>query len=134
MKHVQDFKVKSYRWLNDENYILTLEGENLEKEILPGNFAEIRVPGISDVFLRRPISILDFNPSENTISFYIKAVGKGTRQLGKLQIGETVNIVYPLGNSFSVVGEGKALIVGGGFFNCNPPKFTFKSTIPVPLC
>jgi len=114
MKHVQDFKVKTYRWLNDENYILTLQGESLETEILPGNFAEIRVPGIADVFLRRPISILDFNPTENTISFYIKAIGKGTRQLGELQIGETISIVYPLGNSYSVVEEGKALLVGGG--------------------
>lgn len=114
MKHVQDFKVKTYRHLNLENYILTLQGERLETEMLPGQFAEIQVPGIADVFLRRPISILDYNPNENTISFYIKAIGKGTRQLGQLAEGDTVNIVYPLGNSFSVIEKGKALIVGGG--------------------
>ena len=114
MKRVQDFKVKHYRRLNAENYILTLQGDSLETDMLPGQFAEIRVPGIADVFLRRPISILDFNPAENTISFYIKAIGKGTRQLGSLQEGETVNIVYPLGNSFSLIKKGKALIVGGG--------------------
>lgn len=114
MKRIQDFKVKNYRWLNDENYILTLAGESLESEILSGNFAEIQVPGIADVFLRRPISILDFDPTENTISFYIKAIGKGTRQLGSLLVGDTVNIVYPLGNSFSLIEKGKALIVGGG--------------------
>lgn len=114
MKHIQDFKVKSYRWLNDENYILSLQGEHLETAIRPGNFAEIAVPGAPDVFLRRPISILDFKPADSTISFYIKAIGKGTRQLGKLHGGENVNIVYPLGNSFSIAEEGKALIVGGG--------------------
>ncbi|MCF6342329.1 MAG: dihydroorotate dehydrogenase electron transfer subunit [Bacteroidales bacterium] len=114
MKRVQDFKVKNYRRLNAENYILTLQGENLETAIMPGNFAEIAVPGLPDVFLRRPISILDFDPEQNTISFYIKAIGKGTRQLGRLAEGDTVNIVYPLGNSFSVPEKGKVLIVGGG--------------------
>jgi len=103
MKRVQDFKVKTYRRLNPENYILTLQGESLETAIYPGNFAEIAVPGAADIFLRRPISILDFDPAENTISFYIKAIGKGTRQLGRLAEGETVNIVYPLGNSFAVI-------------------------------
>lgn len=114
MKRVQDFKVKNYRWLNDENYILVLQGDDLETDIKPGSFAELQVPGIPDVFLRRPISILDFSPQDNTLSFYIKAIGKGTRQLGKLLEGDAVSVVYPLGNSFSVIDEGKALIVGGG--------------------
>ncbi|MCF6341679.1 MAG: dihydroorotate dehydrogenase electron transfer subunit [Bacteroidales bacterium] len=114
MKHIQDFKVKGYRRLNPENYILTLQGESLETAIYPGNFAEIAVPGAPGIFLRRPISILDFNPVQNTIGFYIKAIGKGTRQLGRLAEGETVNLVYPLGNSFSAIENGKALIVGGG--------------------
>ncbi len=114
MKRVQDFKLKSYRRLNRENYILTLQGDYLEKDMHPGNFAEIQVPGLPEVFLRRPISILDFDPAKKTISFYIKAIGKGTRQLGRLAEGDTVNIVYPLGNSFSVPRKGKVLIVGGG--------------------
>ncbi len=114
MKRVQDFKVLSVDWLNPENYILTLKSE-VELEIIePGNFAEIKVPNSDDVFLRRPISFLDVNYSEKTISFYIKAIGKGTKKLGLSDIDSTINIVYPLGNSFSLKSSSNVLIVGGG--------------------
>lgn len=114
MKKVQDFKVKEYKWLNADNYILKLISDGEIPEIKPGNFAEIKVPNAEDVFLRRPISVLDVDYEKREISFYIKAIGKGTKKLGNLNIGETVNIVYPLGNHFSIRGEKKVLIVGGG--------------------
>ncbi len=114
MKKVQDFKVLGYRWLNKDNYILTLIGDEDIPRIRPGNFAEIKVPDSPDVFLRRPISVLDADYEKKTISFYIKAVGKGTIKLGQLVMGQTVNIVYPLGNHFAVGQQKKVLIVGGG--------------------
>ncbi len=114
MKHVQDFKVKRYQLLNADNYILTLSSDTIIEAVEPGNFAEIKVPDAPDVFLRRPISILDVNHKEKTISFYIKAIGEGTKKLAKLPIDSEVNIVYPLGNSFSISSQKNVLIVGGG--------------------
>ena len=114
MKRVQDFNVISYEWLNTDNYILTLGSNSDVENIEPGNFAEIKVPNSPDVFLRRPISVLDVDYANNTIKFYIKAIGKGTKQLGDLDIGSEVNIVYPLGNAFSILARKKVLIVGGG--------------------
>ena len=114
MKKVQDFKIKEYVWLNKDNYILKLVADDDIPEIFPGNFAEIKVPNSDDVFLRRPISVLDVDYSKREISFYIKAIGKGTIKLGNQNIGETVNIVYPLGNRFNVDSQKKVLIVGGG--------------------
>ena len=114
MKRVQDFTVKHYKRLNADNYILTLSSDTDIENVKPGNFAEIKVPDTPDVFLRRPISILDVNHEENTISFYIKAIGKGTKKMGNLAIGSKLNLVYPLGNSFSVNKQKNILIVGGG--------------------
>jgi dihydroorotate dehydrogenase electron transfer subunit len=114
MKRIQDFKVKDYHWLNEDNYIITLVSDSKIEEIKPGNFAELKVPDSPNVFLRRPISVLDVNYIENTLSFYIKAIGKGTKKLGTLDKGSTVNIIYPLGNSFSLHHQKKVLIVGGG--------------------
>jgi len=114
MKHVQDFKVKHYQLLNDNNYILTLSSDTVIETVNPGNFAEIKIPDVQDVFLRRPISILEVDHKTNTISFYIKAIGKGTKKLGNLATGTNLNIVYPLGNSFSINRQKKVLIVGGG--------------------
>ncbi len=114
MKRVQDFKFKDYKWLNYQNYILTLKTSDSIAEIKPGNFAELKIPNAPDVFLRRPLSILDVDHVKNTISFYVKIIGKGTEKLGKLRGGDKVSVIYPLGNSFSVNGTKKALLVGGG--------------------
>jgi len=114
MKKIQDFNVKEYKWLNDSSYVIVLQSSDPIPEIKPGNFAEIAVPNASDVFLRRPISVLDVDRELNTLSFYIKVVGKGTKKLGELNIGEKVSIIYPLGNSFSINGIQNALIIGGG--------------------
>jgi len=82
---------------------------------MPGNFAEILVPDAPGVFLRRPFSILDVDYENRLISFYVKAIGEGTRKLGELNIGKQVNLIYPLGNSFSLPeSEKKVLIVAGG--------------------
>ena len=85
MKRVQDFKFNEYQWLNYNNYILTLKSSDSISEIKPGNFAELQVPDAPDVFLRRPISVLDVDYDNNTLSFYIKIIGKGTKKLGKLR-------------------------------------------------
>jgi dihydroorotate dehydrogenase electron transfer subunit len=114
MKRIQDFKLKEYKWLNYQNYILTLKTTDTIAEIKPGNFAELKIPNAPDVFLRRPLSVLDVDHDKNTISFYVKIIGKGTEKLGKLRGGDKVNVIYPLGNSFSINGTNKALLVGGG--------------------
>ncbi len=114
MKRIQDFKFKEYKWLNYQNYILTLKTNDNIAEIKPGNFAELKIPNAPDVFLRRPLSVLDVDHDENTISFYVKIIGKGTEKLGKLSGGDKVSVIYPLGNSFSIYGTKKALLVGGG--------------------
>ncbi|RLD60612.1 MAG: dihydroorotate dehydrogenase electron transfer subunit [Bacteroidetes bacterium] len=83
--------------------------------VFPGNFAELHIAKSPEVFLRRPFGILDVDYEKKLISFYIKMIGKGTRELGKYKIGEMLNAIYPLGNSFTIPKNGnKVLIVGGG--------------------
>ncbi len=96
------------------NFILKLRSHEDIPEIKPGNFAEIQIENSPEVFLRRPFSILDVNYKENWISFFIKAIGKGTRKLSEMREGEKLNLIYPLGNSFSEVQNCKVLIIAGG--------------------
>lgn len=114
MKKIQDFRVKEYRWLNESSYVITLQSNQTIEPVLPGHFAEIRVPDAPGVFLRRPVSVLDVDYSGKWLSFYIKVVGKGTKKLGELNEGATVNIIYPLGNPFTINGSNNVLIIGGG--------------------
>ncbi|MCK4570258.1 MAG: dihydroorotate dehydrogenase electron transfer subunit [Bacteroidales bacterium] len=114
MKRIEDLKVQDIRWLNSNSYVLNLSGSDAIQDIRPGNFAEIRVDNHPDVFLRRPFSYLDHDIKEKTVSFFIKAIGKGTKKLGTLEKGETVNIIHPLGNAFTIPESKKVLITGGG--------------------
>jgi len=85
-------------------------------EMLPGQFVEVKVEGSPKTFLRRPISINYVDREANQLWLLIQTVGEGTHQLAKLKAGDTLNIVFPLGNGFSPVqkaGE-KVLLVGGG--------------------
>lgn len=85
-------------------------------EMLPGQFAEIRVDGSPTTFLRRPISINYVDRELNEVWFLIQLVGDGTRKLATLQKGDTVNVVLPLGNGFSIPdsSDKKVLLIGGG--------------------
>lgn len=114
MKQIQDFRVKEYKWLNTNSYIIELGTDQEIPDIKPGNFAELEVPNSSDVFLRRPLSIFDYHSEKKTLTFFVKVVGKGTKKLGELNKGELVNIIYPLGTSFTTQGVQNTLIIGGG--------------------
>ncbi len=75
-----------------------------------GQFVEIKVP---DCYLRRPISVADFE--DNTMTLIYKVVGKGTDILSGMKAGEKLNILVGLGNGYDRSKSGdKPLLIGGG--------------------
>ena len=113
MKKIIDFVVKENRALNADTFRLVLHSSELP-EITAGQFVNVKVEGSPSTFLRRPISVHDVDEAQGLLYLLVKIAGKGTEQLSKLQAGESLNIVLPLGNSFSQpVGE-RCLLVGGG--------------------
>jgi dihydroorotate dehydrogenase electron transfer subunit len=114
MKKVEDFIVLNRKWLNYKTFIIELETSDPLPPIYPGNFAEIEIVDSPKVFLRRPFSIYDVNPGANTLSFFVKVIGEGTRLLGEKRKGDKLNLIYPLGNSFTVPDSGHVLVVAGG--------------------
>ena len=114
MKKVEDFIVLNHKWLNYKTFIIELEATDRLPAIQPGNFAEIEIANSPKVFLRRPFSVYDVNYETNTLSFFVKVVGEGTRLLGEMRKGEKLSLIYPLGNSFSVPDSGRILVVAGG--------------------
>lgn len=114
MKRIEDFIVLSHRWLNYKTFIIELEAQEEILPFGPGSFAEIRIDNSPKVFLRRPFSIYDVNRKNGTMSFFVKVIGEGTRLMGEARKGDTMNVIYPLGNSFTVLGNKRVLVVGGG--------------------
>ena len=113
MKYVTDFTVVDRRSYGDAFFALTLRHPDRLPEVAAGQFVEVAVPNAPDVMLRRPISIHDVDPAASTMTLLIQTVGKGTRRLATLAVGERLNLVYPLGRGFSLAGS-RPLLVGGG--------------------
>jgi dihydroorotate dehydrogenase electron transfer subunit len=114
-KCIEDLRIIENKRLNDDFFILELAGNSKIPDFKPGQFVQVRVDGSSETFLRRPISIHDVDYSKNTFKLLVQIAGTGTRTLSKLKMGDSLNIIYPLGNSFSLPGtHEKVLLVGGG--------------------
>jgi dihydroorotate dehydrogenase electron transfer subunit len=81
----------------------------------PGQFVNIRCSKGTDPLLRRPISILRFDPAENIFEIVYEVRGKGTQYLSLLKQGEDLDVLGPLGNRFCLKEEYERIaVVGGG--------------------
>lgn len=90
-------------------YRMILKGDT-SALISPGQFVNIKIEG---KFLRRPISICDYDGE--TITLIYKVVGSGTQLLSKMIVGEKLDLLTGLGNGYNTekCGE-KPLLIGGG--------------------
>jgi dihydroorotate dehydrogenase electron transfer subunit len=114
-KRIDDFKIIENKRITEDLFILELSGEEKLPEFKPGQFVQIRVDDSPGTFLRRPISIHDVDFRRNTFKLLIQVAGQGTCSLSKLMAGDTLNLVYPLGNSFTIPSaHERVLLVGGG--------------------
>ena len=115
-KFILDLTVNSVEALSDKHVLIKLTDDKPLPEMLPGQFVEVRVDDSPSTFLRRPISINNVDYESNELWLLVAAVGDGTRRLQRLQKGDRLNCVLPLGNSFSLPDgtEKKVLLVGGG--------------------
>ncbi len=108
---MQDLRltIKENRQLTDKMWKMVLCHPDLAVQ-KPGQFINLKIDGY---FLRRPISVCDYAPGEVTIIYAV--VGKGTKVLSEMQIGETVQALTGLGNGYDISEAGeKPLLLGGG--------------------
>ena len=85
----------------------------------PGQFVMVRPSGAVDPFLPRAFSIYRIVPSADaaapTVEILYKVLGKGTRCLSRMEAGQQVGFLGPLGNRFTVRGDvDTAVLVAGG--------------------
>lgn len=113
-KLIQDFRIIGNRRLNEEYFVLLITPDLPLPELLPGQFAEVRVDGSPGTFLRRPVSIYDIDSLNNTLSLLIQVVGAGTKALSQLAENDKLNLIYPLGNTFNTQHVERPLLIGGG--------------------
>lgn len=115
-KYCLDLTVKTIARPTPNHALIVLTDEKPLPEMMPGQFVEVQVKGSETTFLRRPISINNVDYDANELHLLVHVVGEGTAQMAKLQAGDTLNCVLPLGNGFTLPQskDDRVLLVGGG--------------------
>ena len=126
-KEVRNFLITDNFALNDSNYLLKLKTEITLPEIKPGQFVNIEIDD-KDIFLRRPFSIFEVDNENGTISIIVKILGKGSKKLTQIKPGDSLNIIFPLGNCFTNPSENDRVLLVGGGSGIAPMLFLAKSS------
>ena len=103
------FEIISNEALTSSVYKMVLGGDT-SAITAPGQFVNIKLEGM---FLRRPISVCDYD--EKTLTIVYKVVGKGTEAMSTMGKGTRLDILTGLGNGYdlSLTGE-RPVLLGGG--------------------
>ncbi len=103
------FQIVSNEALTDSVYKMILSGDT-SAITAPGQFVNIQLTG---KFLRRPISVCDYD--ESTLTIIYKVVGAGTEQMSAMKPGEMLDILTGLGNGYDLNLAGdRPVLLGGG--------------------
>ena len=103
------FKISLNQKLTDNVYKMVLVGDTSDITAC-GQFINIQLEGL---YLRRPISVCDCD--ETAVTIIYKVVGKGTEQMSKMAVGESLDVLTGLGNGYdlSLSGDNPVLLGGG---------------------
>jgi len=105
-----DCTILENQTLNDQFFILTLQGEAISQTAQPGQFVNVSC----QQFLRRPFGIMAVDRTAGTFQIGIQVKGKGTMEFKDLRAGTVVSVLGPLGHGFDLAGYRRVITVGGG--------------------
>lgn len=105
-------KVLENRLISTDIYKMTIELDNLNEEIKPGQFFMLKTFDNS-FLLPRPISVNDVEA--NTVTFIYRIQGTGTKSISNIKLAAKIQATGPLGNGYDFNQiKGKVAIIGGG--------------------
>ena len=97
-------------------YRIAMAAPQLAGRALPGQFITVRVTDGPDPLLRRPISIHRAgSPDPDSLQILFTVKGRGTQLLSRIEPGDEVDILGPLGRGFAIDPDARLhCIVAGG--------------------
>ena len=122
------FEIFSNEALTDSVYKMVLRGDT-SAITASGQFVNIQLDGL---FLRRPISVCDYD--NETLTIIYKVVGKGTTAMAGMKAGEKLDILTGLGNGYDLSLSGAAPVLLGGGVGVPPMYNLAKNLIAQGKC
>jgi dihydroorotate dehydrogenase electron transfer subunit len=100
------------RPLTGDYWLIELEAPTIAEALTPGQFVNIRIPGLSP-FLRRPFSVYRVTAERTRLQVAYKVLGEGTRLMTRLSEGGLCDVIGPLGKGFTLPENAERIAVIG---------------------
>ena len=124
-------------------YVLRLREESISRRSEPGMFVQVLCSEgeAFDPFLRRPFSVYSTDKENGTYDILYTTVGRGTRWMAALPDPETsgsgeppaiVDVLGPLGNTFTMPGKDESVYLVGGGVGVAPLYFLALRLLELP--
>ena len=98
--------------LSENVKLMKIHAPFVAKKTQAGQFVMLR---INEKGERIPLTIADYDRRKGTVTIIFMEVGKTTKQLGMMEVGDKLlNFVGPLGKPSDVEKFGNAVMIGGG--------------------
>ncbi|MFC1492868.1 dihydroorotate dehydrogenase electron transfer subunit [candidate division KSB1 bacterium] len=112
--HECECRVLSLDKISESSFIHEFEAPEIAQTAEPGHFLQVRISRSYAPFLPRPFSILDKDTAKGTIRILYKVFGDTTAVLSTKKAGQSVVLLGPLGNTFSIKEYRTLFLVAGG--------------------
>ena len=120
---IEDCVIRQCAPAGSNIYVLSFDSPAIASAAKAGQFVNIKPNDSFDPLLRQPFSI--YHIAGGTIEIIFNVVGKGTELLSRKKKGDTINVLGPLGNPYSIDDSfHAALLVAGGLGIAPMPLLT----------
>lgn len=103
--------------------LLTIQSdEAFVRRLRPGQFVNVlcRDAHSLDPLLRRPYSFYDVDVEGGTFTLLVRPFGRGSQWLAGRRVGDVIDLMGPLGNSFEVASRSERLLMVAGGVGVSP--------------
>ena len=106
------YEILEKNTLSENVKLMKIKAPLVAKKALAGQFIILRIDEKGE---RIPLTIADYNRQNGTVTVIFMEVGKTTKQLGTLNVGDSIlNFVGPLGRPSDIDNYGTVVMIGGG--------------------
>lgn len=114
-KEIELARVVKQKEIASQIFDLVLDAPSVAKDAVAGQFVAVYCKHAGKL-LPRPISLCGIDRKKGSLRLVYRVTGEdtGTEEFSRLQEGDTIKIMGPLGNGFTVIPGKKALLIGGG--------------------
>lgn len=113
--HLEKAQVLGNERIAPDVYLMELTAPYCAAHCKPGQFIHLRLYDNPAELLRLPFSVYECISSYGSIEVMYQVLGEGTRHMARYTVGETCDLIGPVGRGWNPPVETKrALLVGGG--------------------